>query len=149
MRTVRNSSRLLSGGGLHTPPEQEALPRSRHPLEQAPPQSRHPSWSRQPPPQKQTPQSRHPPPCCKACWDTTCNAYWDSTPPPNRITDTCKNITFATSLRTVIKLFRNKGQIRILNRKNSDLDWYYSRHYQKLKFFIHDLLFCHQQEHSQ
>ena len=20
--------------------------------------------------------------CCKACWDTTCNACWDSTPPP-------------------------------------------------------------------
>ena len=35
--------------------------------------------------------------CCKACWDTTCNACWDSTPHPppvNRITDTCKNITF-------------------------------------------------------
>ena len=26
----------------------------------------------------------HPPPpetCCKVCWYTTCNAYWDSTPP--------------------------------------------------------------------
>ena len=35
--------------------------------------------------------------CCKACCDTSCNACWDTTPPPNppvnRITDTCKNIT--------------------------------------------------------
>ena len=89
MRTVRNSSRLLSGG---SPPPHP--PRSRPPLEQANP----------------PPRSRHPPeqtsPCCKACWDTTCNACWDSTPPPvNRITDTCKNITFATSLRTVIIRF--------------------------------------------
>ena len=39
---------------------------------------------------------------CKACWDTTRNACWDSTP-LNRITDTCKNITLATtSLRPVI-----------------------------------------------
>ena len=50
------------------------------------------------------PHSRHPPPppgSCKACVDTTCNACWDSTPPVNRIIDTCKNITFSTSLRTV------------------------------------------------
>ena len=70
------------------------------------------------------------PPCCKACWDTTCNACWDSTYPPasrhagippamhagiappptlrvDRITDTCKNITFATSLRTVKMQQRN------------------------------------------
>ena len=33
--------------------------------------------------------------CCKACWDTTCNACWDTTPPMNRMTDRCKNITFA------------------------------------------------------
>ena len=38
----------------------------------------------------------HPPGDCKACWDTTCKACWDTTPSPpqNRITDTCKNITF-------------------------------------------------------
>ena len=43
---------------------------------------------------------------CKACWDTTCKACWDTTTPPpvNRITDTCKNITFPQlRLRTVIK----------------------------------------------
>ena len=35
--------------------------------------------------------------CCKACWDSTCNACWDSTPHPlvDRMTDMCKNITFA------------------------------------------------------
>ena len=43
-------------------------------------------------PRPGTPQTRHLPdqaptppdqalPCCKACWDTTCNACWDSTPP--------------------------------------------------------------------
>ena len=81
MRTVRNSSRLLLGGSLH-PPEQ-APPRADTPQAQAPPR-------------------------CKACWDTTCNACWDSTPPPpvKRITDTCKNITFATSLRTVMKVIQ-------------------------------------------
>ena len=43
----------------------------------------------------------------------------------------------------MIKLFMNKGQIdqRLLNSKATDLDWYYSRHYQKLKFLVHDLLF--------
>ena len=78
MCTVRNSSRLLSGGSPH--------PRSRHP-----PQSRPP---RTDPPKEQTSLGAHLP-RCKACWDTTCNACWDSTPlPVNRITDTCKNITF-------------------------------------------------------
>ena len=33
--------------------------------------------------------------CCKACWDTTCNACWDNPPPPREQTHTCKNITFA------------------------------------------------------
>ena len=51
------------------------------PLEQAPP------WEQAPPPEQT--------PCCNACWDST------PPPPVNRITDTCKNITFATSLRTV------------------------------------------------
>ena len=67
------------GGSLPSPPEQ------------APPQDQ------APPPRAGTPLET----CCKACWDTTCNACWDSTPPVNRITDTCKNITFAISLRTV------------------------------------------------
>ena len=107
MRTVRNSSRLLSGGG--SPHTLEQTPLGADPPEQAPP-----------------PPSRHPPPetCCKACWDTTCNACWDSTPPcckacwdttckacwdttPCGQTDTCKNITFATSLRTVTTLENN------------------------------------------
>ena len=44
-----------------------------------------------------------PPPsetCCKACWDTTCNACWDASPPTlDRMTDTCKNLTFAIIIR--------------------------------------------------
>ena len=42
----------------------------------------HPKLPRPPPP---------PETCCKACWDTTCNACLDSTPPPpvDRILDTC------------------------------------------------------------
>ena len=41
----------------------------------------------------------------------------------------------------MIKLFMNKGQIRLLNSKTIDLDWYYSRPNQKLKFLILQLLF--------
>ena len=41
----------------------------------------------------------------------------------------------------MIKPFTNRGQIRLLNSKITDLDWYYSRHHQKLKFLICDLLF--------
>ena len=34
--------------------------------------------------------------CCKACWDATCNTCWDTTPSNvDRMTDMCKNITFA------------------------------------------------------
>ena len=40
-----------------------------------------------------------------------------------------------------IKLFVNREQIRLLNSKSTDLDWYYFRHQQKLKYIIHDLLF--------
>ena len=54
------------------------------------------------PPWEETPPcSRHPQEtCCKACWDST------HTPPPvNRITDTSKNITLATtSLRPVMRV---------------------------------------------
>ena len=41
----------------------------------------------------------------------------------------------------MIKLFVNRWQIRLLNSKSTDLDGYYSRPYQKLKFLICDLLF--------
>ena len=40
-----------------------------------------------------------------------------------------------------IKLFVTTEQIRPLNSKTTDLDWYYSQPYQKLKFLIRDLLF--------
>ena len=42
-----------------------------------------------------------------------------------------------------IKLFMNRGQIRLLNSRSkvTDLDFYYSRHNQKLKFLIGNLLF--------
>ena len=42
----------------------------------------------------------------------------------------------------MIKLFMNKGQIRFLNSKTTDLDWYNSRPNGKLKLLIHDLLFA-------
>ena len=41
-----------------------------------------------------------------------------------------------------IKLFTNREQIRILNSKSTDLDWYYSRLFGKLKRLIGDLLFA-------
>ena len=41
----------------------------------------------------------------------------------------------------MIKLFMNREQIRLLNSKTTDLDWYYSRPNQKLKFLIRDLIF--------
>ena len=39
----------------------------------------------------------------------------------------------------MIKLFEDKYKIRAKS-KITDLDWYFSRHNQKLKFLIHDLL---------
>ena len=104
-RTVRSSGRLrgvnggggvCSGGSLpkcmlgytlpweQTPPRADT-PLSRHPSEQTPPKA-DPLGSTHPP-GAYTPLSRHPP---------------KQTPPVNRITDRCKNITFATFLRTVI-----------------------------------------------
>ena len=93
MRTVRSSSHLCRGvsasvyAGIPSlwsshPPQDQAPPRA-DPPDQAPPSPPgadppvqvHPPGSRQPPP------TRHPP-----CGQT----------------DACKNITFATSLRTVI-----------------------------------------------
>ena len=41
----------------------------------------------------------------------------------------------------MIKLFMNRGQIRLLNSKTTDLNWYYSKPYQKLKLLIRNLLF--------
>ena len=32
-------------------------------------------------------------------------------------------------------------QIRLLNNKSTDLDWYYSKYFWKLKLLIRDLLF--------
>ena len=54
-------------------------------------------------------------------------------PPVNRMTDRCKNITLAkTSFRPVI---------RFLNSKSTDLDWCCSRPYQKLKQLFRDIIF--------
>ena len=40
----------------------------------------------------------------------------------------------------MIKLFTNREQIRLPNSKSTDLDWYYSKHFWKLKLLtIHDL----------
>ena len=50
-----------------------------------------------------------------ACWDTSCNACWDTHPPVNRMTDRCKNITLATtSLRPVMKQFGSTGGMLVL-----------------------------------
>ena len=68
MRTVRNSSRLLSGGvSTHTHTWEQAPP---PPLEQAPTGSRYP-LEQAPPPPEQTPlpgagTSQEQTPCCKA-----------------------------------------------------------------------------------
>ena len=49
----------------------------------------------------------HPPKTrCKTCSDTTCKACWDTPPPLNRITKSCKNITFPQlRMRTVTNDF--------------------------------------------
>ena len=103
MRTVRNSSRLLSGGSPHTQhwarhPSEQAPPQSRHPREQTPPGIRHP-------PGAGTPQSMHPlgagTPAARHAGIPPAMHAGIATPPVNRITYMCKNITFATSLRTV------------------------------------------------
>ena len=94
-----------------SPPPRSRPPHSRHPLSQVPPGPGTPSGTRHPPWDQAPPQDQAPPweqtPYCKACWDTICNAWWDSIPPVDRMTDTCKNITFATSLRMVKMMPRN------------------------------------------
>ena len=85
------------GGSAQTkhPPQTRHLPPTRHH-----PLGADPHWSGHP--LDQVPHLGTDPRHCKACWDTTCNTCWDSTPrPPCGQTHTCKNITFATSLRTV------------------------------------------------
>ena len=85
MRTVHNSSRLLVGVSTPPPSRHPSL-RAGPPQEQAPPGSRH-----HPPPPR--PAARHAgiPPVRHA-----------GIPSPCGQTDTCKNIIFATSLRTVM-----------------------------------------------
>ena len=43
----------------------------------------------------------------------------------------------------MIKLFVSKGQVRLLNSEHTDfdLDWYYFRHHQKLKYLICDWVY--------
>ena len=86
MRTVHSSSRLFRGDlpqcmlgyppGADTPPNQAPAPRVVTPRDQAPPR-------------KQTLRDQAPP--------------WTRHPPCGQ-TDTCKNIAFVTSLRTVITI---------------------------------------------
>ena len=47
-------------------------------------------------PPEQTPPDQAPP-CCKACWDTTCNACWDSTPCCKACWDTTCNACWDTT----------------------------------------------------
>ena len=99
---VPSAAVAVTGGSPHTPG-------SRSPPEQAAPQARSPSTSplgvdlEKPPPPRPDPLNfppgggpgnlqgmlgySSPETCCKACWDTT-------PPSVNRITDSCKNITF-------------------------------------------------------
>ena len=124
MRTVRNSSRLLGGGDGRS--HQKAIPEdhTRRPYQKAmtfwlkgvsvrrdPPSTRRPYQRAIPeghnrrPHQKAITEDQFQPKD-HACWDTACNACWDSTPRPPvyRITDTSKNITLATtSLRPVMR----------------------------------------------
>ena len=85
MRTVRNSSHLLGGGGVQPPFNQKAITDGHH--------TRRPQQkATQPPPEQAPPRSRHPPmqgmlgypPPCKACWDNPppCKACWDTQPHP-------------------------------------------------------------------
>ena len=91
MRTVRNSSCLLDRG---SPP-----PGSRHP-----PRSRHPPWEQAPPGDLlQGMLGYHPPWRLAARHAGRPPTRHAGIPPPCRQTHTCKNITFATSLRTAIK----------------------------------------------
>ena len=41
----------------------------------------------------------------------------------------------------VVKLFINGKQIRLLNGKTNDFDWYYSVHHQRLKWLVHNWSF--------
>ena len=113
MRTARSSSRISRGGsasvhpGIPTPLT-AGTPRSRPPSSRHPPSGSRPPMSRHPlgadtplPPWEQTPQEQtHPPGSRQPS---------RSTPPRSRLpcgqTHACKNITFATSLRTVISIF--------------------------------------------
>ena len=85
------------------PPPRSRPPWSRHPLPGDPLGSRHPQEQATAPhpPEQASPGRRQPP--------------RSSPPPVNRITDTCKNITFATSLRTVITSSTIKIILRTLN----------------------------------
>ena len=42
---------------------------------------------------------------------------WSGTPPRGQ-TDACKNITFATSLRTVIKVYNNLGTVQLVSNRH-------------------------------
>ena len=92
MRTVRSSSRLSRGG---LPQCRADTPRSRHPPGTRPDT---PAGSRHPP--EQTPPEQTPPPGTRP-------------DPPCGQTDACKNITFATSLRTVkISVMLVSGEVK-------------------------------------
>ena len=102
------------------PPWEQTHPPGAAPWKQTP-QTRYPPGSRPPrpgTPPPWRPVARHAgilpamhagisPPletCCKACWNTTCKArHAEIPPPPCGQTHSCKNITFATSLRTVTR----------------------------------------------
>ena len=86
----------------------------------------------------------------KENWAERGRAYPTYPPPTNPSMQTTQNHSGGISQRWMnlfpirnmwmIKLFINREQIRLLNTKSTDLDWNYSRSYQKLKYLVRDLL---------
>ena len=71
------------------------------------------------------------------------NSVWVGSGPGEEVRFTKSWIAYLLPIREIgtIQLFVHRAQIRLLNGKTTDLDWYYSRHNQKVKFLIGDSLF--------
>ena len=113
MRTICNSSHLLPGGSPHPPGSRHPLPGSRPPRADPWEQvlSQEQTLLGADPPKQALPQSRNPAarhsgiahPLLQGMLGYHLQCMLGYHPHPvNRMTDTCKNITFATSLLTVI-----------------------------------------------
>ena len=119
MRTAHNSSRT---GGVSTrhppdqaPPRTRHSPRTRHPPGPDPPGPgplgiRHPLLGPDPPRDQALPWDQAPPQDQAPPWDQT---PWDQAPPVNRITDTCKNITFPQLRLRAVKMRWSLSKMKI------------------------------------